>query len=94
MTEKDRRKEIKKDLQIENRKILTDLKPLIAELEKNGIKHNDYYTEGLGDIVEASLNKLGITEERFKRLFNLRECQCNQRKKWLNSVLYWHRENK
>ena len=49
---------------------------------------------GMGDIIEDVLNKCGITEERFKEWFNLKECGCSKRKKWLNSVFSWHVWNK
>lgn len=46
---------------------------------------------GLGDVVESALKKFGITEERFKTWFNLKECGCSRRKKWLNGVFSWKR---
>jgi len=44
---------------------------------------------GLGDVVESALKKFGITEERFKQWFNLKECGCSRRKKWLNGIFSW-----
>ena len=46
---------------------------------------------GFGDIAESILSTLGITEERFKTIFGLDECRCQQRKQWLNDfvTLYW-----
>jgi len=46
---------------------------------------------GLGDVVESALKKFGITEERFKQWFNLKECGCSRRKKWLNGIFSWKR---
>lgn len=46
---------------------------------------------GLGDVVESALKKFGITEERFKEWFNLKECGCSRRKKWLNGIFSWKR---
>lgn len=61
---------------------------VINELESKGISIPHYEAEydqlGLGDIVESTLQKFGITEERFKKWFNLNECNCSKRKAWLN----------
>ena len=94
MGESDRKRKKEKQLQKDNRAILNEMVPVIRELEKKGIKHNDYYNEGLGDVVEATLKQFGITEERFKDWFGLQECGCMGRKKWLNSLFHWHREKK
>ena len=77
----------------QNESIRDDIDPVIEELVNRGIKHNDHYeVVGLGDVVEEVLNKFGITQDRFKQFFNLKECDCTERKKWLNSVLFWHKE--
>jgi len=75
---------------------MTDIRPeineVISELEKRGINVNSHMSEetkGLGDVVEEVLNKFGITEERFKSWFNLKECGCTKRKKWLNGLFSW-----
>jgi len=94
MGESNRKKEKDRKKTIDNRTILNELVPVIRELEKKGIKHNDYYEQGLGDIIETTLKQFGITEEKFKNWFNLKECDCMGRKKWLNSVLHWHRKRK
>ena len=62
----------------------------IFDMEMEGI-HPDtasqqYDEVGLGDMVEKTLSRMGITEERFKKWFNLKECNCSKRKKWLNKV--------
>ena len=63
---------------------------IINQLEKKGIKYNqgDDLT-GLGDVVESVLTSMGITQERFKEWFNLKECNCTKRKKWLNNLFSW-----
>lgn len=94
MGESDRKKENKRKIKVDNRAILEELVPLIDELEKKGIKHNQYYEQGVGDVVEAALKAVGITEERFKDFWGLQECGCMGRKKWLNGVLSWHRKRK
>ena len=74
---------------------MSDVRPeidkLIEELETKGIAQdtNPNNVVGLGDLVESTLTKLGITQERYKEFFNLEECGCTKRKKWLNGILSW-----
>ena len=70
--------------------IKDEMDQVIHELEKKGIKYNqgDDMT-GLGDVVEGVLTSMGITQERFKQWFNLKECNCTKRKKWLNNLFSW-----
>ena len=78
-----------------NNQIKTEMQPVIDELKSLGVKHNskEGEIEGLGDLVEATLNKFGITEERFKEWFNLKECSCKERKKFLNNLFSWRNKN-
>lgn len=75
-----------------------DINRVIQSLEKQGISKNDHRKnigsdkEGLGDVVEATLKKFGITEARFKEFFNLKECNCTKRKQWLNGLFSWHKK--
>lgn len=72
--------------------IKQEMDQVIQELESKGIKANSHTnTEltGLGDVVENALKSVGITEERFKEWFNLRECNCSKRKAWLNNLFSW-----
>ena len=80
-----------------------EINRVINELDKRGVDINDHVfaqdkaqkhltEEGLGDVVESVLKKFGITEERFKKWFNLKECNCSKRKKWLNG-LFSRRKN-
>lgn len=72
--------------------IRREIDAAIHELEKQGIKnisHKDPNVVGLGDIVENTLKSIGITEERFKEWFNLKECNCSKRKAWLNNLFSW-----
>ena len=73
-----------------------EMQPVIDELERKGINFNTKESEfvGLGDVVESTLNTFGITQERFKAWFNLKECNCNKRKKWLNNLFSWRVRNK
>lgn len=75
----------------ENNRIKEEMQPVIDELKEKGINFNSKETEitGLGDVVESTLTKFGITEERFKQWFNLKECNCKERKKWLNNLFSW-----
>ena len=78
----------------ENTNIKGEMDDVIEALERKGINFNtseDEYT-GLGDAVESVLNTFGITQERFKAWFNLKECNCSKRKKWLNSILSWRKK--
>ena len=74
---------------------MSDVRPeldqLIEELKVKGIDKdtNPNNVTGLGDIVESTLTKLGITQERYKDFFGLEECGCTERKKWLNGILSW-----
>ena len=51
--------------------------------------------QGLGDLTEALLQSLGVTQNRYceaKRLFGLTpECWCQERIAWLNKVSDWWR---
>lgn len=79
----------------ENRDIKEEMQPVINELKKKGIRFNSKENEitGLGDIVETTLQSFGITEERFKKWFNLKECNCKERKRWLNNLFSWRKNN-
>ena len=78
----------------DNDQIKGEMDDVINELEKQGVNFNtreEDYT-GLGDVVENVLNTFGITQERFKSWFNLKECNCNKRKKWLNNLFSWKKK--
>jgi uncharacterized protein YueI len=79
--------------------IKSEMNDVIKQLEKEGIYHNTHLNPhqdkvGLGDTVEKVLQSFGITEERFKEWFNLKECGCSKRKAWLNNLFSWKRNNK
>ena len=78
----------------ENNKIKEEMQSAIDALKEKGITHNSKEHEivGLGDIVESILQTFGITEERFKKWAELRECNCKERKKWLNNLFSWKKE--
>ena len=78
----------------ENKRIKEEMQPVIEELKSKGVNHNSKESEiaGLGDVVEATLAKFGVTEERFKNWFNLRECNCKERKKFLNNLFSWRKK--
>ena len=68
-----------------------EMNQVINALESQGVDVNSHLsnTKGLGDVVEETLKKFGITEEKFKKWFNLKECGCSKRKKWLNGLFSW-----
>jgi hypothetical protein len=68
-----------------------ELDKVIADLESKGVTYSSDQLNitGLGDFVESTLKTFGITEERFKEWFNLNECNCTKRKKWLNNLFSW-----
>ena len=77
----------------ENENVKSQMNQVIKELENRGVGVNSHILrddrKGLGDVVEDVLTKFGITEEKFKKWFNLKECNCSKRKKWLNGLFSW-----
>ena len=74
-----------------------EINQVIQELEKRGVNINSHVTndtKGLGDVVEQVLEKFGVTQDNFKKWFNLKECNCTKRKKWLNGLFSWKVKNK
>jgi len=77
---------------------MSDVRPemdrVINELQAKGIdptiSKEELQRRGLGDVVESTLTKFGITQERYKEWFGLQECNCTKRKKWLNNFLSWN----
>jgi len=82
-----------------NNLVREEINKVIDDLQKKGINVNSHLDQdldeiGLGDVVEDTLKKFGITQERFKRWFNLEECGCTHRKKWLNGLFKWKARRK
>lgn len=75
----------------ETEKIRAEMQPVIDELKSKGIDYTSSESDivGLGDVVESVLTKFGITQERFKAWFGLQECNCTERKNWLNNLFSW-----
>lgn len=77
----------------ENNAIKQEIDQAIKALENAGVGPNSHQnnndTTGLGDVVESVLQSVGITEERFKAWFNLKECNCSKRKAYLNNLFSW-----
>ena len=84
--------------QNEKNQIRAEMQPVMDELKRKGVTQNTTPEElermGLGDVVEATLNKFGVTQDRFKSWFGLQECRCTERKKWLNNLFSWERKKK
>lgn len=81
------------------KEIKEEMNEVILQLEKEGINYNTHLNPnkdkiGLGDAVEKVLQSFGITEERFKQWFNLKECACSKRKAWLNNLFSWKASKK
>lgn len=75
----------------ENEKIKNEMNAVIDNLKSRGINENttpDQYV-GLGDVVESALTAVGITQDRFKQWFGLQECNCTERKRFLNKLFKW-----
>lgn len=75
-----------------NNSIKHEMDIVIKELESRGVAVNSHHNPdmtGLGDIVEDVLQSVGITEDRFKSWFGLKECNCSKRKAWLNNLFSW-----
>lgn len=79
----------------EQKKIRNEMDLVINELKAKGIKPNTTEDEltGLGDVIEEALERFGITEERFKSWFGLKECNCTKRKKFLNNLFSWKKNH-
>jgi hypothetical protein len=73
--------------------IKKEINNVINELEAIGIGSKtsleELETRGLGDVIESTLEKFGVTQERFKEWFDLKECNCTKRKKYLNNIFSW-----
>jgi hypothetical protein len=78
--------------QQQNLKIAKEIDEVIKDLETQNISLETSETVGLGDLVENALLKFGISEEKFKSWFNLKECGCSKRKKYLNKLLSWKKK--
>lgn len=78
--------------QQQNLKIAKEIDEVIKDLETQNISLETSETVGLGDLVENALLKFGVTEEKFKSWFNLKECGCSKRKKYLNKLLSWKKK--
>jgi len=79
----------------DNLKTKAEMDTVIKDLEANGVSYNTKEGEitGLGDVVESTLQKFGVTEERFKEWFNLKDCNCSKRKKFLNNLFSWKKKS-
>ena len=68
---------------------INKLDELIKGVAEEGVNLNNYHAkqEGLGDLVDNVLSKLGITEETVEKWSGIRGCGCSNRKKFLNKIL-------
>ena len=76
-----------------NKEIKKEIDSVIKDLEQKNIGSKTSLEEiervGLGDFIELTLEKFVVTQERFKEWFNLKECNCTKRKKYLNNIFSW-----
>ena len=68
------------------RSLQQDGERIVDELQSQGVTL-ETKMDGLGDLVHATLKTLGITEERFKKILGVDECNCNKRRAFLNKLL-------
>jgi ABC-type phosphate transport system ATPase subunit len=65
-----------------------ELQEVVNELKKEGVDLNNYtQKDGLGDVVESVLNKMGITEEKVQAFMGIGGCGCQEVKKFLNKII-------
>lgn len=78
------------------RAIREEMDGVIELLEAEGVtpETTEDTLIGLGDVVSGALASAGITEERFKQWFGLKECGCTKRKEYLNKLFSWRRKAK
>ena len=81
-----------------NKEIKKEIDSVIKDLEQKNIGSKTSLEEiervGLGDFIELTLEKFGVTQQRFKEWFNLKECNCTKRKRYLNNILSWKKNNR
>lgn len=71
-----------------------EIDSVISELEKAGVTPNSHIMnniDNLKEVIDNTLSANGISQERFKEFFNLKECNCTKRKAWLNSIFSWRK---
>jgi hypothetical protein len=71
-----------------------EIDSVISELEKVGVTPNSHIMNNIANlkqIIDNTLSANGISQERFKEWFGLKECNCTKRKAWLNSILSWRK---
>ena len=67
------------------------LDAVVNELKEQGIDPNQKDI-GLGDIIHATLQKIGVSEETVQKWFGIKECGCKARQKFLNGALSFLRK--
>jgi hypothetical protein len=67
---------------------------VISQLEQFGVTPNSHIMNdiaNLKEIIDNTLSASGISKERFKEWFGLKECNCTKRKAWINSLFSWRK---
>lgn len=72
-----------------------ELDEVVQEIKKEGIDLDNYESksEGLGDTLEKIFTKFGVTEERIKKYIGLEDCGCEERKKFLNRIFPYRKND-
>jgi ABC-type phosphate transport system ATPase subunit len=71
-----------------------ELQQVVDELKKEGVDLSNYeQKDGLGDIVESVLGKMGITEDKVQTFMGIGGCGCQEVKKFLNKIIvpFWNK---
>jgi len=83
----------KKSTDIETEKLKIEQEKITAN--ENVIALIDFYKQGgadmqsitgMGDLIEKGLKQFNITPDLVKRVLNIEECGCEERKQWLNRI--------
>ena len=51
-------------------------------------------SRGLGDTIEKTLSKFGITSKIVEKIMGTKGCGCNERKDWLNKIFPYSKKKK
>jgi hypothetical protein len=69
-----------------------ELQEIVNELKKEGVDLSNYQQkDGLGDVLESVLNRMGVTEEKLQAFMGIGGCGCQEVKKFLNTIIlpFW-----
>jgi len=71
---------------------------VIHEFKADGVdEYVDSHAEdrkGLGDTIEKTFSKFGITSKVIEKIMGTKGCGCNERKNWLNKIFPYNKKKK